>query len=106
MQNNIKPAMLIIAVLSLLLGLSIGQHYRQYRYIQRLEHRNADFSPVKIHINRNHCSRNFDAIEAEMEARSAEIEAIKAQMRMERELQLEELHQQIEQVKQMWRQKE
>jgi hypothetical protein len=105
MQNNIKPAVLIIAILSLLLGLSIGQHYRQYRYINALESRTLNFSPVQIHINRNHCSRNFNAVQAEIEARRAEIEAIKAQMRQDRELQLEELREQIEQVREQWTQR-
>lgn len=104
MQNNIKPAVLVIAVLSLLLGLSIGQHYRQYRYIQALESRTIEFSPLQIHLNRNHYSCKFDAIRLEIEARRAEIEAIKDQMRAEREQQLKELHQQIEAVQQMWRQ--
>lgn len=101
MQNKIKPAVLIIAVLSLLLGLSIGQHYRQYRYIKALESRTLNFSPIQVHINRNHCNRNFRSTRVEIETQRAEIEAIKEQMRMERELQLQELHAQIEKVKQM-----
>lgn len=111
MQNSIKPTVLVIIVLSLLLGLSIGQHYRQYRKIQALENGIADFQPMQIHINTNRCQANFrfiqaemDANRAEIEARRAEIEAIKAKMLAEREAQLKELHQQIEQVRKMWKQ--
>ncbi len=103
MQNNIKPAVLIIAVLSLLLGLSIGQHYRQYRHIKALESHTLNFSPIQVHINRNHCNRNLHSTRVAIESQGTEIEAIKEQMRMERELQLKELHEQIEKVKQMGR---
>ncbi len=110
MQNNIKPAVLVIVVLSLLLGLSIGQHYRQYRQIKALENSILHFSPVQVHLNTNRCNPHFRfhqeemvAKRAEVDAQRAEIEAIKASMRADREAQLKELRQQIERVQEMWK---
>lgn len=109
MQNNIKPAVLIIAVLSLLLGLSIGQHARQYRQIKSLEHKLA--APTVIIQSECRLGKpkalfiqtKAGIIKQEIwEAQRAEIEAIKETMRAEREAQLKELRQEVEHVRQMW----
>ena len=111
MQNNLKGAMAVIAVLGLLLGLSIGQHYRQYRQIKALE---RQLTTLPTSTSRPHCrlnEPNIIIIESDRntvrhehwEAQRAEIEAIKEKMRAEREAQLAELHRQIEQVREMWK---
>lgn len=106
MQNNRKLAVCIIAALGLLLGLSIGQHHRQYRQIKALEQQ-LDFPILKFQPEHRFNKAKIILIEtdaakakrAQIEAQRAEIEAIKESMRAEREVQLKELHQQIEQVR-------
>jgi|GEM_PF-1849301 hypothetical protein len=107
MQNHSKPAIVLIAILSLLLGLSIGQHYRQYRQIQDLKNTRFYSAP---HLPPRHPCSNHQLIlinsfeETEnRKAYRAEIEAIKAKMRQEREQQLQELRREIKRVRELWR---
>lgn len=95
-MKNVKPAVWIIAALSLLLGLSLGQIDRQYRQIQNLESSFGILEPMQIRVEMNHCNRDFNIIRTE-------IEVAKEMMRLEREAQLRELHEQIKMVRQMHR---
>ncbi len=102
MQNNLKPAMLVIAVLSLLLGLSIGQNHRQYLHIQHLTAASYDdFVPAILPFQqRKHGEQaHWPCHQAAYEA----LQAAKHELYAEREAMLRELHREIAQAQKEWR---
>ncbi len=110
MKNNVHAATLIIAVLSLLLGLSIGQNHRQYLRIQQLqswaepdysETLDSDFEPMEFRMEWHGKCSELNALQQELEARRAELRAAREHLRAERENQLRELHRQIDRMREM-----
>ena len=88
MNNTSHPAVLIIAVLSLLLGLSLGQIHQTHRAVQAKDHQ-PGHSVIRITPG-NHCNtiarrHNMERIQAELAREQARLEREK--VRLEREVQ-------------------
>lgn len=102
MQNNLKPAMLVIAVLSLLLGLSIGQNHRQYLHIQHLTAASYDnFVPTTLPFQQR---KHGEQVHWQCHQTVAEtLQAAKHELYAERDAMLRELHREIAQAQKEWR---
>ena len=96
MDTNVKKAVGIIAVLSLLLGLSIGQLHRQHNHIKKLEERTFQNGIVVIKNavkSLHHISQSESALR-EMEETRARLDIERGRVEMERA----RLHREIERL--------
>lgn len=98
MNMNTEKAVIIIAVLSLLLGFSLGQNHLQYRALQKIK--TAAATPLPPPGLRHHsfnCDRDGDGMKEKLEALRAQLEerraALEAQRRRAEEARVHALEQ-------------
>jgi hypothetical protein len=85
-MKNVEKAVGVIAVLSLLLGLSLGQNHRQHLKLQELEA--ATETPVaeRLHSNHDHlwCNAHEEMINEKLVEARARLEAKRMQLEEQR----------------------
>ena len=87
MKRNTHTAVGIIAVLSLLLGLSLGQLQHKHRSLEKAHENRSDISVIRIapsHCNIKHRQYHLERIQAEVARERAHMKREKA--RRQREL--------------------
>ncbi len=91
MKNNLQAALLVIALLSFLLGLSIGQNHQQHLQLQRLQNAPLQRLPTFIFPNDCRiaaCGEDYNALRTARE-----------ELLAERDRLLNELHREIDRLR-------
>lgn len=108
--SNIKAAVRIIAALSLLLGLSLGQNHLQYSKIKNLEAQRASnlVQEFKFNVEKKpivglkyYRCQEKRALQAEARARQAEMRALEKMIRTEQAIQERELRKHVDQLRKL-----
>ncbi len=105
MQNNHKPVVLVMMVLSLLLGLSLGQNHRQYLRIQQLQASHYDDDlvvPTCLLPNALSPLPDEEAVQADVQAAYEALREAAEQIHADRDELLRELHQEVEKLQHLY----